>query len=157
MPIIDLLSAYFKIDDRDDHREIREKVTGKLITLDESLRPLLPALLTLIDVTIADGEWPTLDHAQHRQQTLDAVRDLLVRESQVQPLLLVIEDRHWAPPKPQPSLDTLIEAFPTARILVVVDFRPEYRHGWGGKPYYTELKIDPPSPARARQRRSPPF
>ena len=151
MPVIDLLKAYFKIDDRDDHREIREKVTGKLITLDESLSALLPALLTLIDVTIADGQWHTLDHAQRRQQTLDAVRNLLVCESQVQPLLLVIEDLHWADSETQAVLDSLIEAVPTARILVVVDFRPEYRHGWGSKPYYTELRIAPLAPAGAEE------
>src|SRR4029453_9676355 len=76
MPVIRLPKAYFKIDERDDHREIREKVTGKLITLDESLSPLLPTLLTLIDVAIADGQWHTLDYAQPRPPPLEQVRHL---------------------------------------------------------------------------------
>jgi hypothetical protein len=56
-PVIDLLKGYFKIGDRDDHREMREKVTGKLFTLDESLRPLLPPLLSLLDVPVEDAAW----------------------------------------------------------------------------------------------------
>jgi hypothetical protein len=50
LPVIDLLKGYFKIQDRDDLREIREKVTGKLLTLDRAREPTLPALLALLDV-----------------------------------------------------------------------------------------------------------
>jgi class 3 adenylate cyclase/tetratricopeptide (TPR) repeat protein len=146
LPVIDVLKAYFKIDDRDDHREIREKVTGKLITLDEALKPLLPALLALIDITIEDAQWQSLDPAQRRQRTLDAVKRLLLRESQIQPLLLVIEDLHWVDSETQAVLDSLIESVRSARVLVLVNYRPEYRHDWGSKTYYTRLRIDPLPP-----------
>ena len=74
---------------------IREKVTGKLLTLDESLRPTLPAFLQLLDVPAEDAEWQTPDPPQRRQRMLDAVKRLLLRESQVQPVLLVFENLHW--------------------------------------------------------------
>ena len=74
---------------------MREKVTGKLLTLDESLRPTLPAFLQLLDVPVDDAEWQTPDLPQRRQRMLDAVKRLLLRESQVQPLLLVFENLHW--------------------------------------------------------------
>ena len=86
LPVIDLLKAYFAIEDRDDVRKIREKVTGKLLTLDKSLEPTLPAFLALLDVTVEDEQWQSLDPPQRRQRTLDAVKRLLLRESQVQPL-----------------------------------------------------------------------
>src|SRR5262245_42431718 len=54
LPVIDLLKGYFKIQDRDDYREMREKVTGKLLTLDEALKSTLPALLALLDVPVDD-------------------------------------------------------------------------------------------------------
>ena len=61
LPVIDLLKGYFKIQDRDDLREIREKVTGKLLTLDRALQPTLPALLALLDVPVDDAAWRALD------------------------------------------------------------------------------------------------
>src|SRR5262249_19545222 len=73
LPVTDLLKAYFKIHDRETHREIREKVTGKVLTLDQNLEPILPPLLALLDVPVEDTPWQALDPAQRRQRTLDAV------------------------------------------------------------------------------------
>jgi class 3 adenylate cyclase len=83
LPVIDLLKAYFKIQDRDDQREIREKVTGKVLTLDDSLNACIPAFLGLLDVSVEDLPWQALDPPQRRQRTLDAIKRLLLRESQV--------------------------------------------------------------------------
>src|SRR5262249_36537896 len=91
-PVIELLKGYFKIQGRDELREIREKVTGKLLTLDESLKPVLPALLALLDVPVDDAQWNALDPVQRRRRTLDAVRQLLLRDAREQPLLLIFDD-----------------------------------------------------------------
>jgi len=80
LPIIDLLRAYFQIEARDEARRIREKVTGKLLSLDRALEPSLPALLWLLDVPVDDPQWQRLDPPQRRQRTLDAVKRLLLRE-----------------------------------------------------------------------------
>jgi predicted ATPase len=149
LPVIDLLKAYFRIEDRDDVRRIREKVTGKLLTLDRALEATLPALLALLDVAVEDQQWQTLDASQRRQRTLDAVKRLLLREGQVQPVLLVFEDLHWIDSETQAVLDGLIESLPTAHILLLVNYRPEYQHGWGSKTYYSQLRIDPLPPESA--------
>ncbi len=91
-----------------------------------------------------------LDPPQRRQRTLDAVKRLLLRESQAQPLLLVFEDLHWIDSETQALLDSLLESVPTARLLLLVNYRPEYQHGWGNKTYYTQLRIDP-LPLRVRR------
>jgi predicted ATPase len=101
------------VQDRDDHREIREKVTGKLLTLDEALKPTLPALFALLDIPVEDSQWQALDPQQRRRRTLDGVKRLLLRESQVQPLCLVFEDLHWIDSETQAFLDNLIESLPT--------------------------------------------
>ena len=143
LPVIDLLKAYFAIEAGDDARRIREKITGKLLTLDEALQPALPAFLTLLEVPVKDRAWKDLDPQQRRQRTLDAVKRLLFRESQIQPLCIVFEDLHWIDADTQAVLDTLIESLPTAQILLLVNYRPEYQHGWGSKTYYTQLRLDP--------------
>jgi class 3 adenylate cyclase/tetratricopeptide (TPR) repeat protein len=149
LPIIDLLKTYFKVHDRETHREIREKVTGKLLTLDRALEPTLPAFLALLDVPVEDAHWQTLDPPQRRQRTLDAVKHLLLRESQGQPVLVVFEDLHWIDAETQAVLDGLVESLPTARLLLLVNYRPEYQHGWGRKIYYSQLRLDALPPESA--------
>ena len=143
LPIIDLLKAYFRIEGRDDARQIREKVTGKLLTLDEGLKPLLTPFLTLFDVAVDDEAWQALDPSQHRRRTLDAVKTLLLRESAVQPLAVVFEDLHWIDGETQVFLDSLVESLPASRILLLANYRPEYSHGWGSKTFYSQRRIDP--------------
>ncbi|MFQ5856981.1 MAG: hypothetical protein ACE5LU_15310 [Anaerolineae bacterium] len=84
-------------------------------------------------------------------RTLDAIKRLLLRESQIQPLCLVFEDLHWIDSETEAFLDSLIESLPTARLLLLVNYRPEYQHGWGSKTYYTQLRIDPLSPESAEE------
>ncbi len=94
---------------------MHEKVTDKLLTLDEALKPTLPAFLMLLDVPVEDPQWQALDPRQRRQRTLDAVKRLLLRESQVQPLLVIVENLHWIDTETQAVLDSLIESLPTAQ------------------------------------------
>jgi class 3 adenylate cyclase/tetratricopeptide (TPR) repeat protein len=149
LPVIDLLKTYFQIEDRDDGRRMREKLTGRLLTLDPTLGPTLPAFLALLEVPVEDPAWQALEPAQRRQRTLDALKRLLLRESQVQPLLLVFENLHWIDAETQALLDGLVESLPTTRLLLLVNYRPEYQHGWGQKTYYTQLRLDPLPPASA--------
>jgi len=142
LPVIDLLKEYFKIQESDDHRGIREKVTGKLLTLDDSLRPLLPAFLSLLDVPVDDPAWNAFDAAQRRRRTLDALKRLMLREAQQQPVIALFEDLHWIDSETQELLDTLIDSLPTARVLLLVNYRPEYSHDWSSKTYYTQLRLN---------------
>ena len=92
LPIIDLLRSYFQIEARDDTRKIHEKVTGKVLSLDRALEVSLPVFFWLLDVPAGDPQWALLDPTHRRQHTLDAVKRLLLRESQVQPLVVLFED-----------------------------------------------------------------
>ena len=142
LPITDLLKGYFQVEARDGAREIHAKVLARLRTLDQALEPTLPALLALLDAPIDDGGWQKLDPAQRRERTLDAIKALLLRESQSQPLLLVLEDLQWVDSETQALLDGLVERIPRARIVLLANYRPEYHDGWGGKTYYTRLRLN---------------
>ena len=117
----------------DDPRTIRAKVTGQLLTLDEALQDAIPPLLALLDALPDDSPFLTLDPPQRRQRTLTALKRVLLRESQVQPVLVVFEDLHWIDTETQALLDSLVESSPTARLLLLVNYRPEYQHGWGAR------------------------
>ena len=149
LPVIALLKAYGQIDDRDDPRSVRAKVTGQVLTLDEALQDTIPALLALLEALPADSPFRSLDPPQRRQRTLEALKRLLLRESQEQPLLVVFEDLHWIDAETQALLDSLVGSLPTARLLLLVNYRPEYQHGWGGKTYYTQVRLDPLPPQSA--------
>src|SRR5262249_2586792 len=142
LPVLDLLRDYFQIESRDDTRKIRDKVIRKLFSLDRALEPTLPAMLALLDVPVEDEQWKTLDPSQRRQRTLEAVKRLLLSKSQVQPLVILFEDLHWIDAETQAVLETLIESVPTARVLLLVNYRPEYQHAWGSKTYYRQLRLD---------------
>lgn len=148
-PLIDLLRSYCHIEDRDDTRTMREKLTGKLLPLDRSLEPALAAFLTLLDVPVEDAAWQGLDPPQRRQRTLDACKRLMVRESGVQPLVLVFEDLHWIDAETQAFLDSVVDSLPAARLLLLVNYRPEYQQSWASKTYYTQLQVDPLAPESA--------
>jgi len=126
-------------------------VTGQILTLDETLQDTIPALLSLLEALPDDSPFRSLDPPQRRQRLLQALKRVLLRESQVQPLLLVFEDLHWIDAETQTLLDSLVESLPTARLMLLANYRPEYQHGWGSKTYYTQLRLDPLPPASAEE------
>jgi tetratricopeptide (TPR) repeat protein len=143
LPVIELLRRYFRIDADDDIREIREKVSRKLLSLAHATESDAPALLALLDVPVEEHDWTQLDPPQRRRQTVDAVKRLLLNESHLQPLVVVFEDLHWIDGETQAFLDELVESLPAARLLLLVNFRPEYQHAWFNKTYYQQVRVNP--------------
>jgi class 3 adenylate cyclase/tetratricopeptide (TPR) repeat protein len=142
LPVLELLKRYARIEDRDDARAIREKVTGKFLALDSALEDAIPPVLSLLEALPAEHPFLSLDPTRRRQLTLDGFKRLFLRESRVEPLVLVFEDLHWIDAETQALLDGLLDSVPTARLLLLVNYRPEFRHGWGSKTYYSQLRID---------------
>jgi class 3 adenylate cyclase/tetratricopeptide (TPR) repeat protein len=151
LPVVDLLKRYCHIEDAEEPRAVRARVTGQLLTLDETLQDTIPALLALLGVLPDDHAFAQLDPPRRRQRTLAALKRVLLRESQLQPLLLVFEDLHWIDTETQALLESLIDSLPTVQIVLLVNYRPEYQHGWGSKTYYTQLRLDPLPAASAEE------
>jgi class 3 adenylate cyclase/predicted ATPase len=143
LPVIELLKSYFQIHPQDDERTRREKVGGKVLMLDRSLEETLPYLFSLLGLDEATSALQQMDPQIRRRRTFDAIKKLLLRESLNQPLMLIFEDLHWIDSETQGLLDTLSESVASARILLLVNYRPEYRHEWGSKTYYTQLRLAP--------------
>jgi class 3 adenylate cyclase len=145
-PLIDLLHRYLDIEEADDARRIKEKIAGKLLTLDEALRSSIVPLTSLLGISVDDTSWQRLEPRERRQQTLEAVKRVLLRETHVAPLILVFEDLHWIDAETQAFLDSLVPSVAAARLLLLVNYRPEYAHGWGNLGTYTQLRIAPLGP-----------
>jgi class 3 adenylate cyclase/predicted ATPase len=143
LPIIEFLKVYFDITPEDDGRKRQEKMLGKVLALDRSLEDTLPYLFALLGIEDQTSSLQHMDPQVRRRRTFEALKKLLLRESLNQPLILIFEDLHWIDSETQGFLDLLSESVASARILLLTNYRPEYRHAWGTKTYYTQLRLTP--------------
>jgi len=151
LPVIELLKDYFDITGEDDERKRREKIIGKVLGLDRSLEDSLPYLFALLGIDERQANLQQMDAQIRRRRTFEALKKLLLRESLNQPLILIFEDLHWIDSETQGFLEMLAESVASTRILLLVNYRPEYRHEWGSKTYYTQLRLAPLSRAEAEE------
>jgi len=142
-PIIDLLRGYFEIEDDDDVSDVIDKVTTRLATLDETLKPAVAALCSLLGVDSGDKDWNALESYQRRGRTQQAIKGLLLRESVNRSVVLVIEDLHWADEATLQLIETLLESLASNRLLILVNYRPEFEHSWGNRSVYTQIRVEP--------------
>jgi class 3 adenylate cyclase/tetratricopeptide (TPR) repeat protein len=143
LPLIGLLSNYFLTNARDTTRTIREKVTGKILTLDSSLADASAPILDLLDAIPDAHPFRSLDPQQRRQATVQAIIRLLVAESRIQPVIVVFEDLHWNDSLTLGMLNELVDRVPEARLLLLVSYRPEHQDDWKDRPYYRHLRLEP--------------
>jgi class 3 adenylate cyclase/tetratricopeptide (TPR) repeat protein len=143
LPVIDLLHGYFKITGEDDQRTRREKVNGRIVTLDSALEDTRPYLFGLLGLAEGDDPLAQMDGQVKKRRTLEAIKRILLRESLNQPLMVTFEDLHWIDEQTQEFLNLLADSIGTAKILLLVSYRPEYSHQWNSKTYYTQLRLDP--------------
>jgi predicted ATPase len=151
LPVLDVLKEYFGIDEGDRESAIKKKIRERLRELDEKVETVPPALHEVLSLKVEDDKYPELGPQQRRERTFEAIRDLLIRESQRKPLLLAIEDLHWIDRTSQEFLDYLIGFLPTARILLVLLYRPEFTHAGGSKSYCSGIGVDQLSAQRSAE------
>ena len=142
LPILDVLKAHFDIDEEDREETIKKELQERLRQLDEKLEVVPPALHEILSLKVEDEKYLQLGPQQRRERTFEAIRDLLIRVSQRKPLILAIEDLHWIDKTSEDFLDYLTGFLPTARILLILLYRPEYTHTWGSKSYYGKIGLD---------------
>jgi class 3 adenylate cyclase len=151
LPVIELLHGYLAIDAGDDLRKRREKVTGRVVALDRSLEDTLPYLFALLGIVEGDDPLARMDGQVKKRRTLEAIKRILLRESLNQPLMVIFEDLHWIDDETQALLNLLADSIGTAKVLLLVNYRPEYSHQWSGKTYYTQVRLDPLGQERAEE------
>ncbi len=130
-PLIDLLERMLEVSREDSSQEKLRKLEHVLAQYPLSVEEVVPLLASLLSVPILD-RYPSLDLSpeQQKQKTLEALLALLVEGASTRPVLFVMEDLQWIDPSTLEFLDLLIDQGPTARILSVLTFRPEFRPAW---------------------------
>jgi predicted ATPase len=142
LPVIDLLRNYFRIASEDEERTRREKVAGKITILDSKSGGHVA--LPVQSARHRRGRRPAGADGRADQEAAHAGgKRIVLRESLNQPLMVIFEDLHWIDEQTQELLNLLADSIGTAKILLLVNYRPEYSHQWNSKTYYTQLRLDP--------------
>ena len=142
LPILDILRSYFDIKEGDREFLIKKKMEEKILDLDEKLKGVIPSFQELLSLKVDDEDFTKLEPKEKRERTFEALRDLLIRESQNKPLVLAMEDLHWIDKTSEEFITYLIRWLTTTNILLIFLYRPEYTHAWGSKSYYNKIGVD---------------
>jgi tetratricopeptide (TPR) repeat protein len=143
LPVLELLRGYFDIQDSDDPSMRRDKVRAALRALDPALDDASPYLFGLLGIVQDPDPLAHMELQIKRQRTFDALKRTVLRESLRQPIVVIFEDLHWIDDQTEALLNLLTDSLASARILLLVNYRPEYHHGWTNKSYYLQLRLDP--------------
>jgi len=142
LPLLDILRSYFDIKEGDREFVIKKKMAEKIAHLDENLEVVVPPLHDLLSLKVEDVNYMMLEPQQKRDRIFEAIRDLLIRESQNRPLIIAIDDLQWIDKTSEEFLTYLIGWLANARILFIILYRPEYTHQWASKSYYSQIGVD---------------
>ncbi len=142
LPVLELLYRYFGIEDADDKAARLARIETRISALGPALNDTLPLLYTLLGLHEGPDPIAQMDPQIKRWRILDAIKRLILRESLIQPTVVIFEDLHWIDSETQALLDLLADGIANARVLLLVNFRPEYHHEWGNKSYYSQLRLD---------------
>ena len=141
LPILEILRSCLKIKEGDSESLIKKNMEAKILQLDNNLNGVLPPLYDLLSFDVKDAAYRNLEPRQKRERTFEAIRDLLIYMSRKQPIIIVVDDLHWIDKTSEDFLDYLIGWLTNAKILLLLLYRPEYKHPWGSKSYYNRIGL----------------
>jgi class 3 adenylate cyclase len=143
LPMLELIRAFFGIQPEDSERVAREKVAGRVLLLDETLKDELPILFDLLGIPDPARPLPSLDPDALQRRIHAGVRAIARADGHVEPGVVLIEDLHWLDPASDALLTQVIAGLSESPSLVVVNFRPEYRARWMQQSHYQQLSLLP--------------
>lgn len=124
-----LLRNWLQVDARLSIGETAARLEAEVKGLDPGLDWTLPALHVLLGLP-SDAAWNALDAAVRRRQVIDAVDSVLNALSTAQPLVMLVEDLHWADSDSAAILDALIGRLGKRPVMICVTTRPEGTPSW---------------------------
>ncbi len=150
LPILEIVRAYFGIDERDEPRRAREKVAGRLLLIDDSLREVLPLVFDFLGIPDPERPAPPMDAEARRRRVVAVIRRLIERGNP-EGFVILIEDLHWLDAASDTFVADYVDAIANGPGLLLLNFRPEYRADWMGKTWYQQLPLEPLGPEAIRE------
>jgi len=141
-PVVDLLKANFEIQDTDTDQEIREKVTTGLNILKVDEASVLPYLLELLSVKESGIDKIPLSPEAKKERTIEALKKIILRGSEIRPLIMATEDLHWMDRSSEDAMKELLESIAGARVFLIFTYRPEFVHAWGSRSYHSQVTLN---------------
>jgi len=151
LPILRFFRAFYGITEQDSDATARERIAGRLLLLDERLRESLPLNFDFMGVPDPDNPAPRIDPEARQRQMFDIVRRVIQARGQTETRVALFEDLHWFDGGSAAFLEPLVDAAIGSRLLVLLNFRPEYQAPWMGKSYYHQLPLAPLGPDAIRE------
>jgi class 3 adenylate cyclase/predicted ATPase len=142
-PLIDLLERVaLRFEREESPQQKRSKLEGFLVQYGLPLAETVPLFATLLSLPLTADYAPlNVPPAQQKQKTLQALLTTLLRIAAQQPVLFVMEDLHWVDPSTLEFLNLLVDQGPTARILGLFTFRPDFSPPWTGRSHLTQVTL----------------
>jgi class 3 adenylate cyclase/tetratricopeptide (TPR) repeat protein len=144
LPMLEVFRAYYGITPEDDPRLVREKIAGRLLLLDESFREVLPVVFDAFGAPDPARPMPPMD-AEQQQRTLFAVLRRVV-QGEGELFVAFLDDLHWLDPTSELFLEQWVDAVPSGKTLLLVNFRPEFRAEWMQRSWYRQIALAPLGP-----------
>ncbi|MDM7999229.1 MAG: adenylate/guanylate cyclase domain-containing protein [Dehalococcoidia bacterium] len=142
LPLLDILRSYFGLKEGEREFLVRKRLEEKTSAIDPKLKAILPPLQELLSLKVEDEAYLKLEPQKKREKIFEAIRDLLVVESQRKPLMVAIDDFQWTDRTSEEFLSYFIGHLPSSRILLLLLYRPEYTHQWASKSCYSQIRVD---------------
>src|SRR3990172_3299551 len=149
LPVLELLRGLFGITDQDSDQRAREKIAGTLLLLERAFEEGLPLLFDFLGVPDPERPAPPMEPEGRQRQLFGIIKRIIQARSEREPAVMLLEDLHWIDGGSEAFLETLVEALPSTRTLLLVNFRPEYHAAWMQKSYYQQIPLMPLGPESA--------
>jgi len=141
-PVIDILKSNFNIQEEDEDLEIREKVKKGLKVLGADEASTLPYLLELLSVKDSGIDKIPMSPEERKDRIIEALRRIVLKGSEIRPLIMAFEDLHWIDKSSEESLKYWLDSISGGRVLLIFTYRPEFVHTWGGRSYHSQVNLN---------------
>jgi class 3 adenylate cyclase/tetratricopeptide (TPR) repeat protein len=117
----------------------------ELLLTSAGLKPAeaIPLIAPLLNLPVP-AKYPPLAYSpeQQRRRLLAIMVEWVLGAARVQPLIIAIEDLHWADPSTLELIQLLVEQGATGRLLLLYTARPEFRPQWPLRAHHTQITLN---------------